>query len=130
MDRKNRFSLPAFTATLALASVASFAATPLPKEGAVDVIACWSGVGTDINFSKEYTATSFEMTGTLISKVPGGLGDGSSFRCVGMNTTIKGKPGGSNVCEVLDSDGDKRLNYFTLSEGKVLRESLTGTVKY
>ena len=36
-----------------------------------------------------------------------------------------------HVCEAIDTDGDKRLSYFSLgSDGKVTRENVTGTGKF
>lgn len=120
----------AFIALAAAASCA-FAAVNLPKEGTYDVVACWTGTGNDIIFSKTHTANSYEMVGTVVSLIPGGLGDRSTFRCVGMNTNVNGRLGGGNMCEVTDPDGDKRLNAFHIEpDGKVVREMLAGTGKY
>lgn len=114
-----------------LAAGSALAAVNLPREGNYEVLACWTGSGNDIAASKDYSATSYEMVGTLVSVAPGGLGDQSTFRCVGMNTVVKGKGGGSNMCEVMDADGDKRMSAFQiLPDGKVLREFLVGTGKY
>lgn len=116
-------------ATLAIAGMAT--AAPLPKEGTYEYVSCWSGVGNDIVFSKTHTANSYEMTGTIVSTVPGGLLDNSTFRCVGMNTMIDGKAGGGNICEAMDKDGDKRLTRFSIAaDGKVTREAIAGTGKY
>ncbi len=123
------FSRKALLATLALAGIAT--AAPLPKEGTYEYVSCWSGVGNDIVFSKTHTANSYEMTGTIVSSVPGGLLDNSTFRCVGMNTMMDSKAGGGNVCEAVDKDGDKRLTRFTIAaDGKVSREAIAGTGKY
>ena len=120
-------------ATLAFATTAAcaFAAVNLPKEGNYDGISCWTGTASDLAFDKEHTANSYEMVGTVVSMIPGGLGEGSTFRCVGMNTSVKGRLGGGNMCEVTDPDGDKRLNAFRIEpDGKVTREMLGGTGKY
>jgi hypothetical protein len=115
----------------AAAAGCAFAATELAKEGNYDAISCWSGTSNTIAFSKEYTAESYEIVGTVVSMIPGGLGDRSTFRCVGMNTSTNGRMGGGNVCEVIDPDGDKRLNAFHIeADGKVTREMVTGTGKY
>ena len=106
-------------------------AADMPTEGAYDFTSCWSGVNNQIVFSKTHTASSFEMTGTNRSTVPGGMFDKQSFRCVGMNGSFDGKPFGSLACEAIDADGDKRLTYFsTSSDGKVIRENVAGTGKY
>ncbi|MBC5765753.1 hypothetical protein [Ramlibacter albus] len=103
----------------------------LPKEGNYDYTACWTGTSSEIAMAGGDTATSYEMVGTLVSNIPGGLGDRTTFRCVGMNTMIKGKAGGGNVCEGIDPDGDKRVNRFFIEpDGKVVREMLYGTGKY
>ena len=120
-------------AALALATTAAcaLAAVNLPKEGNYDSVSSWTGTANDLTFNKDHTANSYEMVGTVVSMIPGGLGDGSTFRCVGMNTAIKGRMGGGNVCEVTDPDGDKRLNAFRIEpDGKVTREMLGGTGKY
>lgn len=56
--------------------------------------------------------------------------DKSTFRCVGMNASLDGKITGSNVCETIDMDGDKRLSYFSTGDGKTTRTNLAGTGKY
>ncbi len=106
-------------------------ATELPKEGSYDYTACWSGVNNTITFSKGYNASSFEMTGTILSNPPGGMFDKNSFRCVGMNASLGGKFTGATVCESMDVDGDKRLsNYSLASDGSLTRETVAGTGKY
>jgi hypothetical protein len=106
-------------------------AADLPKEGSYDYNACWSGANNEITFSKGYTASSYEFTGTTRSNPPGGMFDKNTFRCVGMNAFLDGKNTASTVCEAIDVDGDKRFAYFSLgSDGKVTRENLTGTGKY
>jgi hypothetical protein len=105
-------------------------AAELPKEGSYDYIACWSGVNNTITFSKTNTGSSFELTGTVRSNPSGGMFDKSTFRCVGMNASLDGKITGSNVCESIDPDGDKRLSYFSTGDGKTTRTNLAGTGKY
>ena len=117
-------------ALLIVASPFSAFAAELPKEGSYDYTACWSGVNNTITFSKTHTGSSFELTGTVRSNPPGGMFDKSTFRCVGMNASLDGKITGSNVCETIDVDGDKRLSYFSTSDGKTTRTNLAGTGKY
>ena len=103
-------------------------ATELPKEGSYDFTSCWSGVSNTIAFSKAHTASSYEMTGSVLSNPPGGMFDKNSFRCVGMNASLDGKYTGSAVCEAVDVDGDKRLSKFSLaSDGSLTRETVAGT---
>jgi hypothetical protein len=117
-------------ALLIAASPLSAFAAELPKEGSYDYTACWSGVNNSITFSKTHTGSSFELTGTIRSNLPGGMFDKSTFRCVGMNASLDGKITGSNVCESIDADGDKRLSYFSTDDGKTTRTNLAGTGKY
>jgi hypothetical protein len=117
-------------AALIVASPLSAFAAELPKEGSYDYTACWSGANNTIAFSKTYTGSSFELTGTIRSNLPGGMFDKSTFRCVGMNASLDGKITGSNVCETIDVDGDKRLSYFSTGDGKTTRTNLAGTGKY
>ena len=117
-------------ALLIFASPFSAFAGELPKEGSYDYTACWSGANNTIAFSKTYTGSSFELTGTIRSNLPGGMFDKSTFRCVGMNASLDGKITGSNVCETIDVDGDKRLSYFSTGDGKTTRTNLAGTGKY
>jgi hypothetical protein len=71
-------------ALLIIASPFSSFAAELPKEGNVDVAACWSTVATNvIPFAKTHTATGWENTGTIRSTPPGGYSDNSTYRCVG-----------------------------------------------
>jgi hypothetical protein len=129
MKRKLQFANAGLVAAVSVAGAA--AAQTLPKEGSYDFTGCWSGVSTLIAFSKTHSAFSYEMTGTTRSNPPGGFADRHSFRCVGMNASFNGKNAGSTVCEAVDRDGDKRLTYFSLaSDGKVIRENVTGTGKY
>jgi len=124
--------LKVFALALGLVSaIPAVAAVNLPKEGSYDYVACWTGSGSDVAAGKDYTANSYEIVGTIVSMIPAGFGDQTTFRCVGMNTMIKGKAGGGNVCEATDPDGDKRLASFQLlPDGKFVREFLTGTGKY
>jgi hypothetical protein len=106
-------------------------AAELPKEGNYDYTSCWSGVSNAISFSKEHTANSYEMTGATRSNPPGGIFDKNSFRCVGTNSSLGGKNSGITVCEAVDTDGDKRLTYFSVAaDGAITRASVTGTGKY
>jgi hypothetical protein len=117
------------TTLISLACAAS--AAPLPKEGRYDVTTCWSGVANELNHSKEHFASSYEMTGTVLSNPPGGLFHNSAFRCVGMSTALAGKRSNTTLCESIDPDGDRRLSYFFLgTDGKTMRENVTGTGKY
>lgn len=117
-------------ALLVVASPFPAFAAELPKEGSYNYTACWSGVNNMITFSKTHTGASFELTGTVRSNPPGGMFDKNTFRCVGMNASLDGKITGSNVCETIDADGDKRLSYFSTGDGKTTRTNLAGTGKY
>ena len=120
----NVFALVILTSTAALAA-------ELPKEGNYDYTSCWAGVNNVISFSKDHNASSYEMTGVTRSNPSGGLFDKNSFRCVGTNSSLGEKRSGIAVCEAVDSDGDKRLTYFSvMPDGKVTRETVTGTGKY
>jgi len=116
--------------TLLILASAPALAAELPKEGNYDYTSCWAGVNNVISFSKDHTASSYEMTGTNRSNPPGGLFDKNSFRCVGTNTSLSGKTAGITVCEATDAEGDKRLSYYSLIDGKLTRESVAGTGKY
>lgn len=100
----------AVLATGTLACASALAAVNLPKEGSYDFVSCWTGTSNEIAGTKEYSASAYEMLGTIVSTAPGGFGDQSSFRCVGMSTMVKGRPGGGNLCESTDTDGDKRVS--------------------
>jgi len=116
---------------VALGSAHAALAADLPKEGKYDYTACWSGTSNLISFSKTQTAFSFEMTGATRSNPPGGMFDKNTFRCVGTNALIDGKPSSLTVCETTDPDGDKRLAHFTTaSDGTVVRQEVAGTGKY
>ena len=117
-------------ALIVLAFAPSVLAAEFPKEGNFDYTACWSGTSSTISFSKTHTARSFEHTGSTRSNPAGGLFDKDTFRCVGMSASLGGKNTGTAVCESVDRDGDKRLSYFSTSEGKVTRETVAGTGKY
>jgi hypothetical protein len=118
-------------ALAAIIAAGSGFAADLPKEGSYDFTACWSGASSPIQFSNAQTASSFEMTGTIRSNPPGGIFDKETFRCVGMNYALPGKNGGTTVCEAVGaSAGDKRLTFFSITDGKVVREHIAGTGKY
>jgi hypothetical protein len=117
-------------ALLIVASPFSAFAAELPKEGSYDFTSCNSGVTNVITFSKTHTGSSYEVTGTNRSNPPGGLFDKSTYRCVGMNTSFNGKDTAYTVCESIDADGDKRLAYFSLVDGKTTRTNVAGTGKY
>ena len=118
-------------AFLTFISVGSALAAELPKEGSYDYTACWSGVSNTIDFAKGYTASSYELIGTIRSNSPEGMFDKNSFRCVGVYASLGGKVTGSTVCEAVDVDGDKRLSNFSLSnDGSLTRETVSGTGKY
>jgi hypothetical protein len=105
-------------------------AAGLPKEGSYNFTACWSGVASRIDYSKEYSANSVEFTGTTRSDPAGGLFDRSTFRCLGTSASLAGKTSAIYVCEAVDPDGDRRLIYFSSEGDKVVRENVTGTGKY
>ena len=102
-------------ALLIVASPFSALAGELPKEGSYDFTSCNSGVANVITFSKTYTGSSYELTGTNRSNPPGGLFDKSTYRCVGMNTSFNGKDTAYTVCESIDVDGDSGFHIFRLS---------------
>src|SRR4249920_1111369 len=103
----------------------------LPKEGNYDYTACQTSVNNVISFSKDHTASSYELTGVSNSNPPGGIFDKNSFRCVGTNSSLDGKTTGMTICEAIDADGDKRLTSYSLTaDGKVTREVVAGTGKY
>jgi len=117
-------------ALLIVASPFSALAGELPKEGSYDFTSCNSGVANVITFSKTYTGSSYEMTGTVRSNPPGGLFDKSTYRCVGMRASLEGKITASNLCESIDPDGDKRLSSYSNVDGKESRTQITGTGKW
>ena len=105
-------------------------AAELPKEGSYDFISCSSSVSNVITFSKTYTGSSYELTGTNRSNPPGGLFDKTTYRCVGMNASLDGKATASILCEAIDVDGDKYLSKVSTADGKSTRTIVTGTGKY
>lgn len=116
---------------LGIAMAAAAALAALPKEGNIDYTACWTGSANELVISKEHSVTTYELVGTIVSNAPGGYGDGSTFRCVGMNTVLKGRAGGSNLCQATDRDGDKTVSRFEIgADGSVVREFVSGTGKY
>jgi len=117
-------------ALLIVVSPFSAFAAELPKEGSYDFTSCNSGVTNVITFSKTHTGSSYEVTGTNRSNPPGGLFDKSTFRCVGMSASLDGKNSGSDLCESIDPDGDKRLSSFLTVDGKTTRTQVTGTGKW
>src|SRR5262245_16197564 len=117
-------------ALLIVASPFSAFAGELPKEGSYDFTSCNSGVTSVITFSKTYTGSSYELTGTNRSNPPGGLFDKTSYRCVGMNASLDGKVTASILCEAIDVDGDKYLSRVSTADGKSTRTIVTGTGKY
>lgn len=128
---KTKSILVSLAPLAAAAFVASALAIQLPKKGTYDYTSCWSGVSNVIAFAKEYTAYSYEMTGTGRSNPPGGMFDMTTFRCVGLNSSLDKSNSGITVCEAIDRDGDRRLSYFSVaSDGTVTRKSVAGTGKY
>ena len=117
-------------AVLLLVGVGGALAADLPKQGSYDITSCSSGVSSAIAFSKTHTASSFELTGTTRSNAPGGAFDMTTFRCVGMSSSIEGRNTGMNLCEVIDKDGDKYLVRNTNEGPKSVLETLAGTGKY
>ncbi len=130
MIHTTRLAAQAFLFGALGTSMGLAAAQTIPKEGRYDYTACWSGVSNVIAFSKTHTANSYEFMGTIRTSQPGGLFDKSTFRCVGMGQSFDGKTSGSNVCEGVDPDGDKRLSTFSSKDGKTVRENVIGTGKY
>ena len=117
-------------ALLIVASPFSAFAAELPKEGNYDYTSCWSGVASVITFSKAHTGSSYELTGTVRSNPPGGMIDKNTFRCVGTYASLDGKITGSNLCEAIDVDGDKRLTRYSNADGNETRTTVAGTGKY
>jgi hypothetical protein len=117
------FTLPAFGQT---------AAAELPKEGKYDFSDCSVATGLyGIEFSKTNGASSYEFVGTNRSNPPGGMFDMTSFRCVGLNTTIDAKQSATGVCEVIDKDGDKLLTRWDIDvQGQLNELAIVGTGKY
>jgi hypothetical protein len=123
-------SILAITALIAAIGPAS--AAELPKEGKYDFSDCGVATGLyGIEFSKTNSASSYEYVGTNRSNPPGGMFDMTSFKCVGLNTTINARQSATGVCEVLDKDGDKILiRYDTDAQGKLNESAIAGTGKY
>ena len=117
-------------ALLIVASPFSALAGELPKEGNYDFTSCSSSVSNVITFSKTYTGSSYELTGTNRSNPPGGLFDKTTYRCVGMNTSLDAKVTASILCEAIDVDGDKYLSKVSTADGKSTRTIVAGTGKY
>lgn len=116
---------------VAVAFAGSTFAADLPKEGSYDITTCFTRTSNRILFSKTHTAWSYEETGVSLSNPPGGLFDNESIRCIGMGTSFEGKRTGNSACEAMNKDGDKRLTHFWYgSDGKQVREAVTGTGKY
>lgn len=127
---KSMLQLVAVPLLIAAAAVSSAPAADISKEGRYDFISCWSGVSTEIVFSKTHSARTYEITGATRSNPPGGFADKTTFRCIGMNHSFDGKAGATSVCEMIDPDGDKRLAHFSTLGGNVVREHVAGTGKY
>ena len=59
------------------------------------------------------------------------MGSSIRIRSDETNSPLGGKTTGIAVCEAIDTDGDKRLTYFSVAaDGKLMRETVTGTGKY
>jgi hypothetical protein len=125
----DRFILAGIVGAL-IVGVAPAAAQALPKEGRLDYVACWSGSANTMGFSKTLNALTYEHTGVTRSNLPNSPFDKLAFRCIGMGTNFDGKAGNATVCEAVDKDGDKMLNHFVLSEGRVARTTVAGTGKF
>jgi len=115
---------------VALSITGAATAQTYPKEGNYDFSSCWSGASNIVAFSKTHTAFSYEMTGTTLSNPPGGFGDKTTFRCVGMNYVFDGKVAGAAVCEGTDMQGDKSLTHFAIDGQKSVRTFISGTGKF
>jgi len=103
----------------------------LPKEGGYDFTACYSGIANLVSLSKTHSGFAYEVTGTNRSNPPGAIMDNTTFRCVGMSTSLGAKKTNYSLCEVVDRDGDKQLAYISLApDGKTSRETVAGTGKY
>ena len=127
MNLKWQFASAGLAAVFA---VGTAAAATLPKEGRYDTTNCSTVSTNRIDFSKTHWAQSTEVLGTTQSNPPGGLGDGNSYRCVGMVTSFDGKISGMTACESVDQDGDKRLSSFSVQDNKTVRTQVAGTGKY
>jgi hypothetical protein len=102
----------------------------IPKEGKYDITSCSVSTVTSIEFSKTYSAASWEAMGTSRSNPPGGFLDMTTFRCVGFTGTIAGKTSLTYMCEAIDKDGDKMLSRVTSDGSKATLDTVAGTGKY
>lgn len=132
---KSKFDLKPQFANMALvalfAASGSAAAQSLPKEGSYEFTACYSGVANPVSLSKTQSGFTYEVTGTNRSSPPGAIMDNTTFRCVGMGTSLGANKTNYSLCEVVDRDGDKQLAYISLApDGKTTRETVVGTGKY
>ena len=123
-------ALPKLTVSMLLLICGPILAADLPPEGRYDFTACWSGTSNPIAFSKTHTAFSYEFTGMARAAQPGGFGDKSSFRCIGVNKVFDGKMTGTAVCEGVDPDGHKTLSSYEISGPSAMRTHVAGTGKY
>ena len=130
MNVKWQFASAGIAAAFAVAVAGTAAAATLAKEGRYDTTNCSTVFSNRIDFSKTHWAQSYELLGTTQSNPPGGLGDGNSYRCVGMSSSFDGKSSGMTVCESVDHDGDKRLSTFSVQDNKTVRAQVAGTGKY
>lgn len=124
---------PILAATLVVATAALLdaQAAEIPKSGNFDYIACWTNTSATVSFSKNHSATTYELVGIIKSNIPGDLFDNTTFRCIGHSTNFEGKQTNSNVCESVDPGGDKRLSQFVLAEDGVTRRiQVAGTGKF
>jgi len=107
-------------------------AAELPKEGKYHISNCSVGTGLyGVEFSKTNTACSYEFVGTSRSNQLSGMFDMTSFRCVGLITTIDAKQG-NWCCEILNKDGNKiRSQYSPTSvQRRAKKSGIAGTGKY
>lgn len=130
MGARNRFLMACIVVVAGAIGAPTAAAQALPKEGRFDYVACWSGSSNPMAFSKTLTAMTYEHTGSTRSNLPDSPFDKLSFRCLGMNSNFDGKAANMTVCEAVDKDGDKTLNHFVQSEGRVVRTTVAGTGKF
>lgn len=129
MKNKPRLAALAVIAFAALSG--SVLAAELPKEGSYDYLICFTRNVYRIDHSKTRFAYSYDESGTVESKVPGGLFDKDTVRCVGMTASMEGKRSGGSVCEGVAPNGDKRLTRFWYDgDGKFQREEVGGTGMY
>jgi hypothetical protein len=114
----------------AVAIAGAAAAQTPPKEGRYDYTSCYSLASNAIGWSKSYSASTYELLGTILSNPPGGLFHKSTVRCVGMNRSFAGKSAATAACEGTDPDGDKFLYTVSTLDGKTTRDQIAGTGKY